>query len=437
MKKKKWKNWSGSVTARPELICYPCSPEQMRAIVIRAEKEYKNIRVVGSGHSFTPLAATDGLLMSLDNYQGITGIQKYPERDPIVSVKAGTKLSILNDLLFERGYALENLGDVAYQALAGAICTGTHGTGKFLGNLSTQVVYLKFINGLGEMIECSLDNNPELFKAAQVSLGALGIIFEVGLRVLPAYKLKLEVEKRTLDDVVFFSKDHHLAHNRHFEFFWFPYTEKVLSKKMNISEGAISKTKLQPFKEIVLENGVFWLLSEACRWLPWSFVCKWVSQLSAAAAPTEQRIDWSHRIFATKRLVKFVEMEYAVPFSNLHETIASINRYLYSKQPRVNFPIECRVVDSDDIWLSPSYGDRRAYIAVHMYKGMPYTEYFENLEKIFLENKGRPHWGKMHSLNSEVLSKKYPKWNDFLRIREQMDPKGIFLNLHLKKILGV
>src|SRR5690606_31289266 len=308
VRRREWKNWSGSARFRPKRILYPASVEEVAGIIRQAADENKSIRVVGSGHSFTPRVETNGILLSLDRFRGLEAVDK--ERR-LVTVRAGTKLKELGELLHGHGLAQENLGDINAQSIAGAISTGTHGTGTDFGILSTQVAALTLVNARGEVVECSPDRNPQLFKAAQVSLGALGVIVRVTLRVLPRYRLHYRSGRMPLEDCLN-RLDRYRREHRHFEFYWFPHTDLVQVKFMDETDRAASAGGLwSRFSKLFLENGAFWLLSETARRFP--RLCPSISRLSARGVPTVEEVGDSHRLFATPRLVRFNEMEYALP----------------------------------------------------------------------------------------------------------------------------
>jgi FAD-linked oxidoreductase len=426
-----WSNWSGSVTSSPAAIHYPTSLDQIIAIVRECRERGCGLRVVGAGHSFTPLAWTDGVLMSLDRY---TGLEHVDQTAAQATVRAGTQIKALGELLFAHGLAQANLGDIDVQSIAGAISTGTHGSGATLGSISTQVVGLTLVTAAGERIECSETHNREIFKAAQVALGALGIITSVTLQLLPAYRLDYTWQRETLDVCLTHVEDYR-RDNRNFEFFWLPYSDGTLTKRMNVTDApARSKNVLRQFNELVLENGVFWIFSELCRRFP--AASPRISALLSQLISGGRDINYSHKIFATPRLVKFQEMEYSLPAENLVAALRAIDACIRRNRFQVHFPIECRFVRADDIYLSPASGRDSAYIAVHMYKGMAYRAYFDAAEAILRAYGGRPHWGKMHSLTARELRPLYPRWDDFQAMRRRLDPAGLFLNAYLRTLLG-
>jgi len=430
--KLKWRNWSGLVRSTPEQIVYPESVEQVAAVINECSKSGKSVRVVGSGHSFTPLVQTDRVLLSLDRMQGVRYVD---DHERIATVWAGTRLKRLGEELFLHGYAQENLGDINEQSIGGAIGTGTHGTGKAFGSLSTQVVGLTIVTGSGEVVECSETENREWFKAAQVSLGMLGVIVEVKLRVIPAQTMHFSSKRMKLDDCLN-GLELLAAENRHFEYYWFPNTDVAQVKLMNATEASASQNSLwNHFNKLVIENGVFWLLSESCRLFP--SLSQSVSRISAKFVPVFEEVGYGHQLFATPRLVKFNEMEYNVPASCMKAVLEEMQACVKERQFAVHFPVECRYVKGDDIWLSPAYGRDSAYIAVHMYKGMPYEEYFAAMESIFRKYGGRPHWGKMHTRQCEDLASLYPHWQDFMKVRAEADPHGVMLNPYLRTLFGI
>ncbi len=428
---KRWQNWSGSVQGRPRQTAQPRSVDELASLIGACGREGRQVRVVGSGHSFTPLVQTEDMLLSLDALQGIESVDSEQQT---VTVLGGTRLKKLGDLLLERGLAQENLGDIDVQSIAGAISTGTHGTGIRFGTLSTQVKGLTLVTASGELLECSEERNPDVFKAAQVSLGTLGVIAKVTLRVVPAKRLRFQSHRERLADCLA-NLERYKQENSHFEFFWLPYTQWVQAKFLNETDAPSTGSNLWgTFNKIVLENGAYWLLSECCRLVP--RLSQSVSRFSARAIASVDEVDYSHRVFATPRLVRFQEMEYNIPAEHFLSVLGEIQACIEQQQFAVHFPVECRFVHSDDMWLSPAYQRESAYLAVHMYRGMAYQSYFQQIEAIFRRYQGRPHWGKMHTQNAADLAALYPRWQDFRRIRSRLDPHGLFLNDYLRRLLA-
>ncbi|HAS43145.1 MAG TPA: FAD-binding oxidoreductase [Microscillaceae bacterium] len=423
------KNWGGTVVFHPKFIRYPTSHEEVVEIIKTARQNHQQVRVIGSGHSWTSLVNTDYILVSLDQYQGIETLDK---ANCTAVVKAGTKLKLLGELLHAEGLAMENMGDINVQSIAGALSTGTHGTGVKFGTLATQMLEITFVNGLSETIVCSEHTNREVFKAAQISLGALGIITKIKLRLVPTFKLEYVSTKADLDDTLL-NLEKYKQENRNFEFYWFPYTKTVQLKFVNKTPEAPKNVGFaKKLNDVVLENGVFGALSRFSRAFPKT--APRISKISAWGVSKGTYINHSHLIFATQRLVRFYEMEYNIPQESFINVIKEIEACIHEHQFKVHFPIECRWVKADDIMISPASDRDSAYIAIHMYKGMEYKPYFDAIEQIFRKYKGRPHYGKMNTLKQADFAELYPNWQKFMDIRQQMDPDKVFLNEYLQEL---
>ena len=425
----RFQNWGKTIDSTVQELIYPNSEDSLAEIVRSASKQGKNIRVVGSGHSWTHLVKTNQILVSLDDWQGELEVNK-----PMLqaTVKAGTKLFRLSEFLFSNGMAMENMGDIDRQSIAGALSSGTHGTGIQFGVLANQLREITFVNGKGELVTCSPENNLPLFKAAQVSLGSLGIITRMKLQAVPAYHLRCVKKKESFDEVLA-QIDKHKKENRNFELFWFPYSDTVATKYLNETKEPADQPGFGKYLvDVVYENGTFYMISELTRMF--NGLAKSVSLLAAGGISSGVEIAPSHKIYASPRLVRFYEMEYGVPSEYGPEVLRKIRDFIAKEKINVHFPIEYRYVKGDDIYISPAHGRETCFISVHMYLGMPYKAYFDGLEKIFNQYDSRPHWGKMHTLTAKDLKPKYPKWDDFLNFREEQDPNGVFLNDYLKSI---
>ncbi|WP_417800766.1 D-arabinono-1,4-lactone oxidase [Tenacibaculum sp.] len=427
------KNWAENVQWNPSAVALPHSENEIQQLVLKAIRCNQKIRVIGSGHSFTSLCSTDEILVTLDNFQGLISIDKEKNQ---ATVKAGTKLSLLGELLFNEGLAMENLGDINVQSIAGAISTGTHGTGVNLKSISNQVIGLKFVNGKGEIIECSTTKNTELFKAAQVSLGCLGIITEVTLQCISTYKLKLQNKKEKLSDVLATLSERN-SKNRNFEFYWIPYTNIAWTKTSNIVEDS-EPDKVNFFNywtEYILENHVFKLMCEYATIFPSQN--KTVANITAASISNVKKVYHSHKVYATQRMVKFHEMEYNIPAEAYQDVFKDVQKIVNSKKFNIHFPIENRWVKGDDVYMSPAYNRDSAYIACHVYNKKDSRAYFAALEEVFKAYDGRPHWGKMNTFNTEDIVRMYPKFTHFMTFRKEHDPENIFVNPYLQKLLGI
>jgi FAD-linked oxidoreductase len=426
-----WRNWAGNQKANPLSIEAPKSVSELSAIVSRASEQGQKVKAVGSGHSFTSAAATNGRMIRLENLNGILHVDHSSCQ---VTVGAGTRLSDLNMLLHTEGLALANLGDIAYQTVAGAISTSTHGTGKALTGLAGQVVAMKLIDGQGEIIECSKTLNPQIFDVARVSVGALGIITEYTLQAVPSFRLRALEQPMRLDDVLENAHDLASAHD-HFEFFWIPHTKWALTKRNNRTED-----ELQPLPRVkgwidktFMENYAFGALCRVGRARP-SLIPRLATALPSSGS--REYVDQSFKIFASPRIVRFYEMEHALPVDALVPALKEIRAMVDRKGYLLNFPVEVRFTKGDDVPLSTAYGRDSAYIAVHVYKGMECEPFFRDVEDILREYDARPHWGKMHYRDAEELSKLYPRWDEFIALRNQLDPQRTFSNAYSDTVFG-
>lgn len=420
-----WSNWAGNVTCEPASFLRPVD----EAGVVAAVRDGRRVRAVGAGHSFTACAATDGIMLSLD---GLAGVIDHDPASGEVEVWGGTRLKALGQLLAARGLAQENLGDIDAQSIAGALATGTHGTGATLGGLATQVAALTLVSGNGDVVR--LDASSPDFDAARVSLGALGVVTRVRLRAVPAFRL-LAVKKKLTLDAVLGDLDRLVGAHRRFEFFWLPHADVVQAKTLDeTDEPAGGQGFFKAFNDVVVENGALGLLSEVCKAAPG--LSAGVTRVMGAAIGEAREVAPSHEVFATPRFVKFLEMEYAIPVAALPGVIAAMRGAIARERFAVNFPIEVRFGAGDGAWLSPAYDRATAYVAVHMYKGMPHEAYFAAMERILQDAGGRPHWGKLHTLDAAGLAARYPRWAEFQAVRRRYDPAGRFGSGHVDRVLG-
>ncbi|MEO3776164.1 D-arabinono-1,4-lactone oxidase [Micromonospora sp. B11E3] len=427
-----WTNWAGNQRSTATEVLRPRTTADVADAVQAAAAAGERIRPVGSGHSFSPVARSQGRRMELAGLD--VGVRVDRERR-LVTVPAGMPLHRLNDLLAANGLAMPNLGDIDAQTVAGAISTGTHGTGATLGCLSTFVAALTLVTGTGEVLRCSADEHPDVFAAARVSLGALGVLTDVTLRCVDAFGLRAHERPALLDAVLADLPDLVAAHE-HFEFFWFPYTPRVQVKTNDRA----------PADERPLPRWRGWLDDEFLANTFFGGVCR-VGRAVPALVPTisgvasrvlTERIYTarSDRVFCTPRRVRFVEMEYALPREALPEALDALRRIVDGLPVKVVFPVEVRFTAPDDIWLSHGYGRESAYVALHQYAGMPYEPYFRAFERVAAGLGGRPHWGKVHWRDAESLAPVYPRFADFQAIRDRLDPNRVFATDHLNKILG-
>jgi L-gulono-1,4-lactone dehydrogenase len=426
-----WRNWTGDQRCTPAEVVRPGDRDRLAAAVVAAAGAGRTVSVAGAGHSFTEAALSDGTMIDVAALSGTI------DADPatgLVKVGAGTVLADLNEELQRFGLAMENLGDIDRQTIAGAISTGTHGTGAKLRNISAQVEALELVCADGSVRE--LDGaEPDLLRAARVSLGALGAISAVTLRCVPAFIL-LRVDSPQSREEVLASFDERAAANDHFELFTFPYADSALVLERNRVDGPPQpRGRFAAYlNDIVLENWALEALSAAGRLVPRSIPT--LSRLAAALASGGKTTDRSDRVFASERRVRFTEMEYGVPREHGPEAARRVIEWVRANRYPVFFPIEMRVAAGDDALLSPSHDRDTAYIAVHQYRGMEWRPYFEAVEEIMREYGGRPHWGKRHFQTAATLAPLYPEWGTFQAARDELDPGRVFANEYAKRVLG-
>jgi FAD-linked oxidoreductase len=392
----------------------------------------RKISVLASGHSFTETAMTDGTMIDAG---ALSGVLEADRSSRLVKVGAGTVLADLNERLHGLGLAMENLGDIDRQTVAGAISTGTHGTGAKLRNISSQVMAMELVLADGSVRELTAEGDPELLRAARVSIGALGAICSVTLRCVPAFTLH-RVDKPVPREEVLDSFQELADAHEHFELFTFPYADSALVLERNTTEGPPRpRGRAGAFlNDVVLENWALEAVSAAGKAFPRAIPS--LSRFAARLASGSTSTDRSDRIFVNERRVRFTEMEYGVPREHGPEAARRVIEWIRANRYPVFFPIEMRVTAGDDALLSPSHERDTAYIAVHQYRGMKWRPYFEAVEAIMNDYGGRPHWGKRHFQTAATLAERYPRWADFQAAREQLDPGHVFTNEYAKRVLG-
>ena len=413
------------------IIEKPSSNAEVVALIKRAVNSQQRVKVVGSGHSFTGIAVPDEVMVDLARMNQILNVD---HANGLITVQAGIVLSDLNAHLELHQLSMPNLGDVTYQTLAGALSTSTHGTGLQRTGLAAQIRSFKIISASGELLFCDPQHNSEVFHCGRVSLGALGVITEVTLNVVPAFNLRA-VEQPMRISHVLDNFPQLITDNDFFEFYWVPHTKWALTKANNVSTDVTDSPGRFAtwYNKMFMENYAFGMLCRVGRLFP-----RLIPRL-ATILPSSGRVEYvnvSHRIFSSKRLVKFYEMEYSIPLDALVPALREVMQMVDDRGFRISFPVEVRCTGSDDIPFSTSTGRRSAYIAVHMFKGSEYDEYFSAVETILRKYEGRPHWGKIHNLNANDISSLYPEYQRFIEVRNQLDPEGVFTNDYLRRVLG-
>lgn len=426
----KWSNWSGGVTCKPRQVVAPKDEVELAVAVRQSEGP---IRAPGSGHSFTAVHSSKGTLIDLSAFNGLKGVDT--ERQTATAA-AATPLWQLGPLLHEGGVGLKNMGDIDRQTLAGVVNTGTHGTGRTLKNFSAEVAGFRLVLANGEVLNCSAAENAEIFTAGRMSLGTFGVMTEITMHVRPRYKLLEKNFVLPIDDL-FARLDELVSNNRHFEFFWFPYSEVAVCKSLNESSEPAPEPRSAEQMYARGEQGgsdqrAFAAINEVLPYAP--FLLKPAHRLFSSLMPGPGRVRWSHEIFPSPRTTRFNEMEYAVPYESGPKALREIVETIRKGRINTGFPIEYRTVAADDIWLSPFYGRESATIAVHQYHRVDTKRLFDACEAVFRRYEGRPHWGKRHTRTSTELAALYPKYEPFRAVRRLLDPEGKFLNAHLRSI---
>ncbi|GGU22157.1 D-arabinono-1,4-lactone oxidase [Streptomyces violascens] len=427
-----WRNWAGNITARPAREVSPASAAELAEAVRRAAEDGLTVKAVGTGHSFTAAAATDGVLIRPDL---LTGIREIDRAAMTVTVEAGTPLRRLNAALAREGLSLTNMGDIMEQTVAGATSTGTHGTGRDSASIAAQIKAVELVTADGSLLTCSEKENPEIFAAARIGLGALGVVTAITFAVEPVFLLTAREEPMPFDKVTG-EFDALFAENEHFEFYWFPHTGNCNTKRNNRSVGpAAPPGKLSGWiEDEFMSNGLFQVVCSLGRAVPATIPS--IAKVSSRALSARTYTDIPYKVFTSPRRVRFVEMEYALPREAVVGALREVKALVERSPLRISFPVEVRTAPADDIALSTASGRETAYIAVHMYKGTPYQTYFTAVERIMTAHAGRPHWGKVHTRDAAYFAEVYPRFAEFTALRDRLDPERRFGNAYLRRVLG-
>ncbi|WP_280335792.1 D-arabinono-1,4-lactone oxidase [Nocardia wallacei] len=425
-----WVNWAGDQQCAPAATAVPGSPEDVAELLRRAEAAGQTVRVAGAGHSFTDAVLTDGMLLNLSKLDRILHVDRAAG---LARVEAGATLNALSAALHPLGLAFPNLGDIDVQTIAGATATATHGTGATLQNLSAALRSVELMLADGSRVELDEQSDPDGWRAARVHVGALGVVTAVTLELVPSFVLE-GVERPVPVTDVLADLDEYIDGNEHFEFYMFAHSPLAMTKRNNrieLPEQPRGRA-VDWFADILVSNHTFDALARLCRRRPQ--LIPWVQRGAAYAGSYRRQVDRSYRVFASPRLIRFTEMEYAIPREHSAPAIREIKEL--SQRFDTPMPIEVRWVAPDDAFLSPAGGRDTCYIAVHQYRGMAYEPYFRACEAVFDKYGGRPHWGKRHFQTARTLRPRYPEWDRFQEVRRRFDPKGRFTNAYVERVLG-
>jgi FAD-linked oxidoreductase len=423
-----WQNWAGNV-GDDAPVTAPESVSDLVSVVREAASAGRRIRVAGSGHSFSEIARSDGIRLSLSRLDVPVHIS-----GTSVTVPAGMTLQALNALLAANGLALPNLGDIDAQTVAGATQTGTHGTGAAYGCLSTFVSGMTVVTGDGTQVTWDRASAPRELAAAAVGMGGFGALVSVTLECVPAFVLRAVEQPQPLDRILHALPELIAAHD-HMEFYWFPYTamgQLKTNNRVETDDAPLAGWR-RWLDDDFLSNSVYGVACRVARRAP--ATAPPLMKVSARALTARTYTAASHNVFCTPRKVRFVEMEYGLPREALPEAFAALRGIVDRLPFRIAFPVEVRFTGADDLWMSTGYGRDNAYVAIHQYVGMPYRPYFDEFEKVCLDLGGRPHWGKMHYAAPERLRAAYPMWDEWVALRDQADPAGVFRSPFLDRML--
>jgi L-gulonolactone oxidase len=429
-----WRNWAGTETVEPQRVLAPRNVDEVAAAVKQAAGDGLTVKAIGSGHSFSGIAVAPGLQLLPDHLDGVLAVD---HESGLVTVEAGLPLHRLNPILAGHGLAMEILGDIDRQTIAGAVSTGTHGSGREFGSISTQVRALELVLADGSVVTCSETERPELFAAARVSIGALGVITKVTLQCVPLYALHavdaplpLDQTLEELDDLV--------GSNDHFEFFWFPHTATALTRRFQRLPADVELEPMSAFRRTVDDRIVTNVGFEAMLRVGTRFprLVPGITRFVTKAVSARDFTDLAPNVFASDRNVRFREGEYAVPRGRVVDVLTELRAWVATHDEKVSFPFEVRFGRRDDIWLSPAYERDVAYVAFHQYHRMPHERWFAICEDVLGAADGRPHWGKIHRLDATELAQRYPRYADFVALRNELDPTGVFTNPYLHRVLG-
>ena len=430
----KWQNWGRSASVRPLRVEFPRTIEAVRRSVVSAAASRMKVKAVGAGHSFTGIAVAPGVLLDLTDLSGLVSVDVERSR---VTLLAGTRLHQIPRLLAPFGLAMENLGDIDRQSISGAISTGTHGTGARFGGIATQVRGATLVTATGDLLTVGETENADMLPAVALGLGALGILVDVTIQCVPAFVLHALEQPEALQPVLD-GLDARVENADHFEFYWFPHTDLAMTKtNTRLPESAPRHPLPRVGKWIddtLVGSGLHQIACCVSAAVPATIPP--INRLSVKMWGDREFTDVSTNVFATSRSVRFREMEYALPAENVRPAFDALRALVDERGWRISFPVEVRFAAADDRWLSTAHGRESGYIAVHRYWREDPTEYFEAVEQIMVSYGGRPHWGKMHTLDAAILRERYPRFDDFVALRDRLDPSRMFANAYLERVLG-
>ncbi|CAM0143094.1 D-arabinono-1,4-lactone oxidase [Umbelopsis sp. WA50703] len=428
-----FRNWANTFGCSPELYFEPSTEREIVEIVLLATKNKKAIKVVGSGHSPSDLALTNDYMISIHKLNRLLAVDSH---NGIITVEAGMDLHTLHQILKNNGLALSNLGSISDQSVAGVMATASHGTGTAYGSLSTMIADLTLINGKGERLFCSASSNPDVFEAARCSLGALGVITRMSLKVEPAFNLEAKQAPAKLQDVLQ-NWDTVINSAEHVRVWWYPHTQDCVVWRANRTDKPVSNDPPSWFKYTFVGFHVYQFALNIARYRQSMIPSLTKFFYNKVHSTPTQVVDESYKVFNFDCLFPQYVNEWAIPLEKAPEALERLDKFINSSELKVHFPVEIRFVDGDDVWMSPSYGRKTCYIGVIMYrpygKPVPYKKYWRIYEDIMRSLNGRPHWAKAHGQTVDDLERSYPKFTDYLQVRQKMDPNRLFVNKYIER----
>ena len=430
-----WRNWGGTASCSPTGLVVPQSIEELAATVGAAAERGDTVKPVGAGHSFSEIAVAPGVQVDMSGFRGVRDVDLARKR---ITLGAGTRLHEIPALVEPLGLAMTNLGDIDRQTVSGATATGTHGTGGAFGGISTQIRGVTLVDGTGQVRTIGEDD-PDL-KAAALGLGALGVLTDITLQLVDAFAIEAVEAPGDADETI----DGFLDNVRdvdHYEFYWFPHTSCTLTKSNTRLPASTPSTGLGTVRRYIddelLSNKVFGVLCALSAKQP--RLIPTINQISGRVLSARTYTDRSDKIFISNRDVRFREMEYALPLDAVPDALRELRAVIDRRRHRVSFPVEVRAAAADDLLLSTASGRASGYIAVHRFHGddaADFQAYFRDVEEVMVAHGGRPHWGKMHTRDADYLRSVYPRFDDFLAVRDRLDPQRTFSNPYLRTTLG-
>ncbi|KAG2194599.1 hypothetical protein INT46_002589 [Mucor plumbeus] len=428
-----FQNWAKTFKCTPELLFEPTTEAQVQKVILLAKSLNKPLKAFGCGHSPSDLACSPGFMINIDKMNNLLSVNTKTCR---ATVEAGMSLHKLHQVLRENGLALSNLGSISDQTIAGVMATATHGTGAEYGCLSTMIVDLTLITADGKILFCSPTENIDVFEAARCSLGALGIITRMTLQAEPDFKLEANQKPYKFSDILN-DWDNVIHSAEHARVWWYPHTDDCVVWRANRTTKEISRTG----PSFLMERGygfhAYQALLNITRYS--TYLIPYLTKLMFNTLHSQpvNVVDVSNKVFNFDCLFPQYVNEWAIDWKDAPDALRKLDKFINDNDLKVHFPVEIRFVDEDDVWLSPAYGRKTCYIGVIMYrpygKPVPYKKYWKGYEDIMREYNGRPHWAKAHGQTREDLEASYPKFDEFLRVRQQLDPEGMFLNNYLRR----